>query len=122
MENIIEIEETPLTKNVQEEKNLFRNNHYSGLTSVEANERLKNHGLNRITEEKRKSAWLIFFNQFKSPIVFLLVFASALSFYFGEILDGIAIFVVIIINSLIGFYMEHKAERSMDALKKLSAV
>ncbi|MDX2172789.1 MAG: cation-translocating P-type ATPase [Bacteroidota bacterium] len=79
-------------------------------------------GANKIEAKKDKSIWLIFLGQFKSPIVWLLVFAAGLSFYFGELLDGIAILIVILINALIGFYMEYQAERSMNALKKLSAV
>ncbi len=94
----------------------------TGLSLSEAQKRLKEYGANKIEEKKSKSLWLIFFSQFKSPIVWLLVFAAGLSFYFGERLDGIAILVVIIINTLIGFYMEYQAERSMNALKKLSAV
>jgi len=93
----------------------------NGLTSAEAQKRLKN-GANKIEAKKDKSIWLIFLSQFKSPIVWLLVFAAGLSFYFGELLDGIAILIVILINALIGFYMEYQAERSMNALKKLSAV
>ncbi len=93
----------------------------NGLTSTEAQKRLKN-GANKIEAKKDKSIWLIFLSQFKSPIVWLLVFAAGLSFYFGELLDGIAILIVILINALIGFYMEYQAERSMNALKKLSAV
>ncbi len=93
----------------------------NGLTSAEVQKRLKN-GANKIEAKKDKSIWLIFLSQFKSPIVWLLVFAAGLSFYFGELLDGIAILIVILINALIGFYMEYQAERSMNALKKLSAV
>jgi len=93
----------------------------NGLTSAEAQKRFKN-GANKIEAKKDKSILLIFLGQFKSPIVWLLVFAAGLSFYFGELLDGIAILIVILINALIGFYMEYQAERSMNALKKLSAV
>jgi Ca2+-transporting ATPase len=92
-----------------------------GLTSAESQERLKN-GTNKIEAKKDKNIWLIFLSQFKSPIVWLLVFAAGLSFYFGELLDGIAILIVILINAFIGFFMEYQAERSMNALKKLSAV
>ena len=93
----------------------------SGLSSSEAQKRFKEYGANKIEEKKGKSVWLIFFSQFKSPIVWLLVFAAGLSFYFGERLDGIAILAVILINVLIGFYMEYQAVRSMNALKKSSS-
>ncbi|WP_310555069.1 cation-translocating P-type ATPase [Flavobacterium sp.] len=94
----------------------------SGLSSSEVDKRLKEYGANKIEEKKNKSLWLIFLDQFKSPIVWLLVFAAGLSFYFKEWVDGIAILAVILINALIGFYMEFQAERSMNTLKKLSAV
>lgn len=93
----------------------------NGLSSTEAQKRLMD-GANKIEAKKDKNIWLIFLSQFKSPIVWLLVFAAGLSFYFGELLDGIAILIVILINALIGFFMEYQAERSMNALKKLSAV
>jgi P-type Ca2+ transporter type 2C len=94
----------------------------SGLSSSEVEKRLKEYGANKIEAKKNKSLWLIFLDQFKSPIVWLLVFAAGLSFYFGEWVDGIAILTVILINALIGFYMEYQAERSMNELKKLFAV
>lgn len=94
----------------------------SGLSSYEVEKRLNDYGTNKIEEKKNKSLWLIFLDQFKSPIVWLLVFAAGLSFYFGEWVDGIAILTVILINAFIGFYMEFQAGRSMNTLKKLSAV
>lgn len=94
----------------------------TGLSASEAQKRFKEYGANKIEAKKGKNVWLIFLSQFKSPIVWLLAFAAGLSFYFGEWLDGIAILAVILINALIGFYMEYQAERSMNELKKLSAV
>lgn len=91
-----------------------------GLSESQASDRLKIYGKNTITESKKKNYLVIFFRQFKSPIVFLLLIATGLSFWFKEWLDAIAIIVVIIINAIIGFYMEFKAERSMQALKKLT--
>lgn len=92
----------------------------NGLTSEEAALRLKALGRNAISQKKKKSLWLIFFGQFNNALVYLLIVAAALSFFFQEWLDGFAILVVILINAIIGFYMEYQAERSMEALKKLS--
>lgn len=91
-----------------------------GLSQEESIHRLQQFGSNSITHEKKKSLWLVFLRQFNSPIVYLLILAAGLSFFFQEWLDGAAILVVIFINSIIGFYMEYQAERSMEALKKLS--
>ncbi len=93
-----------------------------GLSAAEAEVRLKKYGGNKINEAKKRSLVLIFLSQFKNPIVYLLVFAVGLSFYFREWLDGFAIIIVIFINAIIGFYMEFQAERSMDALKKMTAI
>lgn len=91
-----------------------------GLSGEESIQRLEQFGSNSITHEKKKSLWLVFLRQFNSPIVYLLILAVGLSFFFQEWLDGAAILVVILINSIIGFYMEYQAEQSMEALKKLS--
>jgi len=93
-----------------------------GLSEEKAEESLERYGLNSIAEAKSITAFEILVNQFKSPIVFLLLFAAALSFWFKEWLDGSAILLVLFINAAIGFYMEIKARKSMLALKKLSSI
>ena len=93
-----------------------------GLTPEEAALRLAALGRNAISQEKKKSLWLIFLSQFNNALVYLLMVAAGLSFFFKEWLDGFAILVVIIINAIIGFYMEYQAKRSMEALKKLSVL
>ncbi len=102
--------------------NVLQSDATNGLSSIETEKRLKEYGFNKIEEQKSRNVGFIFLSQFKSPIVWFLCFAAGLSFYFGEWLDGIAILIVILINAIIGFYMEYQAERSMNALKKLSAV
>lgn len=93
-----------------------------GLGDSDALSRRARYGLNRIEEKKSESLFSILFNQFKSPFLILLFIAAGLSFYFKEWLDGIAIVIVIVINTIIGFMMEYKAGRSMEALKKLTKV
>lgn len=101
---------------------LMQSNLSNGLSVEDAKLRLKKYGWNKISETKRRSSILVFLSQFKTPIVYMLLFAAGLSFYFQEWLDSFAIVIVILINAVIGFYMEFQAERSMNALKKLSAV
>ena len=84
---------------------LLNSNTEQGLSSEKAKEMLEQFGSNAIEEAKSLSALQILANQFKSPIVYLLFFAVAMSFWFKEWLDGIAILIVIIINTAIGFYM-----------------
>ncbi len=94
----------------------------SGLSREEARARLDRFGPNLLIEEKKKSTLMIFVAQFKSLIVVLLAVAAGLSFVFGDLLEALAIIVVIIINTLIGFFTELQAIRSMEALKKLTSV
>lgn len=93
-----------------------------GLSAIEVKERQELFGKNTIEQKKNKSPILIFLSQFVSPMVYMLFAAVALSFFFKEWLDGFAILAVILINAVIGFLMEFQAERSMDALKKMTLV
>lgn len=93
-----------------------------GLTSLKAKEVLAAVGPNSIEKAKEISAWQLAANQFKSPIVYLLLFAVAMSFWFKEWLDGAAILLVIFVNAAIGFYMEYKAQKSVQELQKLSLI
>ncbi|MEJ5962992.1 cation-translocating P-type ATPase [Pedobacter immunditicola] len=107
---------------VDEAVTLLNSNLNQGLSEEEAKERFGHFGPNAIAEAKSITSFEILVNQFKSPIVFLLLFAAALSFWFKEWLDGIAIIIVLFINAAIGFYMEINARKSMLALKNLSYV
>ncbi len=107
---------------IEEAISLLGSNTDQGLSTEKANELLERFGRNAIDEAKPHSALRILANQFKSPIIYLLFFAVAMSFWFKEWLDGIAILMVVFINTAMGFYMEFKAQRSMLALKKLSSI
>ncbi|OSZ77091.1 hypothetical protein CAP36_11760 [Chitinophagaceae bacterium IBVUCB2] len=107
---------------IEEANVLLFSNTEQGLSVDEAKARLRHFGLNAIEEAKPISPLRILINQFKSPIVFLLLFAAAMSFWFKEWLDGIAILLILVINAVIGFYMEFKAHKSVAALRKLSSI
>jgi Ca2+-transporting ATPase len=93
-----------------------------GLNPDEVERRLSEFGPNKLVEAKAKGALDIFIDQLKSLIVLLLVGAAGVSFLFHEIVEGIAIIVVIVINTAIGFFTELRAVRSMEALRKLGSV
>jgi Ca2+-transporting ATPase len=93
-----------------------------GLHSAEVKKRTKLYGPNRLREVEAQSAWSILFSQIKNLIVVFLLAASGLSFAFGEIVEGVAIAAVIIINTVIGFITELKGARSIEALRKLGDV
>jgi P-type Ca2+ transporter type 2C len=92
-----------------------------GLTEKEVGNRQKQHGLNALEEGEKPSALLLFFNQFKDFMVLVLLGATLISGLLGEVVDAIAIIAIVVINAFLGFFQERKAEKSLDALKELSA-
>ncbi len=76
----------------------------SGLTYDEVRKRSGLYGKNMFRRAKPKNPWIILLNQFKSLIALLLVAAAALSFALGDLPEGIAILIVLLINSAIGFF------------------
>lgn len=93
-----------------------------GLNDHEAALRQRRYGLNQLREVKPRSVFKIFINQVKSLVVLLLVAASIVSISFGELVQGLAVIVVIIINTAIGFITEWRAIRSMEALRQLGQI
>lgn len=91
-----------------------------GLTSDSANNRLAVYGPNELVERGVKNPWRILWEQFTSTMVLILIVAAVISVFLGEIRDSIAILVIVILNGLLGFQQEYKAEQAMAALKKLS--
>lgn len=92
-----------------------------GLTSEEVLERQQLHGFNVLKGENRISLFARFLNQFKSPVILILLFASIVTGVLREYTDSIAILVIVFINAIIGYIQEAKAEEAVEALKKLSA-
>ncbi|MBZ9731311.1 HAD-IC family P-type ATPase [Salegentibacter sp. JZCK2] len=94
----------------------------NGLSDKEVKKRKKEYGANVLEEQKERSIWQIILAQLNNPIVYLLTAAAILALLFGDYAEGIAIFIVLIINTLIGFWMEFKAQKSMEALKKMDKI
>ena len=94
----------------------------NGLSQLEAARRGKQFGPNSFGAQKQKSILLILILQFKSPIVYLLFFASLVTLYFQNFIESLSILSVIFINALIGFFMELQARNSMNALKKMDVI
>ncbi len=93
-----------------------------GLTSEETKKRQKKYGLNQLTEKKQKSIRVLLWEQVNTPVMYLLVAAAGVSFAFGDVPEGIAIVVVLLINIGIGFTMEYQARQSMKALKEMDKI
>jgi len=92
-----------------------------GLSSEEAARRLKKYGPNEIKEKKKKSPLRMFFDQFRDFMILVLVAAAVVSGVIGEPADTTAIIVIIILNAVIGFTQEYRADKAIEALKKMSA-
>ncbi len=93
----------------------------TGLSAREAAERLAADGPNELKEGKRISPQQIFLSQFKSLIIWILIVAGVISGVLGEVVDAIAIFAIVVLNAAIGFYQEFNAEKSIAALRKMTA-
>jgi Ca2+-transporting ATPase len=91
----------------------------NGLTEAEADTRRAKYGDNTLGAAHIKSPWWILLGQFRSPFIWLLAIAAGLSGYFKDIPEAVAILAVLVLNTLTGFYMEYKAERSMAALSNM---
>ncbi len=93
-----------------------------GLSESEVFKRQNLYGKNEISQKPIRPLYLVFFNQFASPLIYLLLFAALAAFLLGEGKDSIVIFIVVLLNSIIGTFQEGRAERSLAALKKLTQV
>ncbi|MFA6099260.1 MAG: magnesium-translocating P-type ATPase [Patescibacteria group bacterium] len=89
-----------------------------GLSNDEANLRLKKYGPNEIQGEKNVPGWLIFIRQFKSPLVLILLFASAIAYFLGEPRQVIMIVVMVAMSSTLAFIQEYRSERALRLLRK----
>jgi Ca2+-transporting ATPase len=90
-----------------------------GLSKGEAKNRYLVHGPNEIPEKKPTHPILIFIKQFHSILIYILLVAAVISFFIGHIIDVYVIVGIVLINALIGFMQEHKAEKSIRALSKM---
>ncbi|AKG52989.1 hypothetical protein DGWBC_0302 [Dehalogenimonas sp. WBC-2] len=93
----------------------------SGLTESEVRSRQTKYGPNSLEAKPKKSPLMIFIAQFTSPLVYVLMAAAAVSAFTGHAVDTLTIAAVLIINAVIGFVQEVKAEKAMEALRQLAA-
>ena len=92
-----------------------------GLTEAEAARRLAQHGPNQLVERGCKSPWRILWEQFTATMVVILIIAAIISAALGEFVDAGAILAIVILNAILGFTQENRAEKAMAALKQLAA-
>lgn len=99
----------------------------NGLSEKEAHKRLNKYGRNHITEKRKKSVFIRFFEQFNDFMILILLSAAGISFATSflagkaEITESVIILAIVVLNALLGTFQEVRAERSLEALKKLSS-
>jgi len=93
----------------------------AGLDSAEAARRLSAHGANRLVEKRKRTLMGMFFDQFKDFMIIVLIAAALFAGILGEAADTIAIIVIVVLNAVLGFSQEYRAEKAMAALKKMAA-
>ncbi|MGN0579919.1 MAG: cation-translocating P-type ATPase [Ruminococcus sp.] len=92
-----------------------------GLTEKEAAKRLKEEGENILSEGKRPGAVKIFIGQFKDVMVMILLAATVISVFLGEITDAVTIILIVLLNAVLGFIQEFRTEHTLEALKSMTA-
>jgi len=107
----IEVEETLHALNTKE----------TGLSQEEAQKRLQEFGPNKLKKEKGKSPIKLFVEQFADILIIILLIATGLSIYLGELIDAIVIIAIVMACAILGFVEEYRSEKALEALKKMTA-
>ncbi len=94
----------------------------TGISHEDARNRLAQYGSNELVCKKGDSKLKIFLRQFNNFLIYILIFATLVSAYLGEWVDAIAIFVILLFNSIFGFIQEYNAEKSIEALRKMASL
>jgi P-type Ca2+ transporter type 2C len=92
----------------------------NGLTAQEAERRLAEHGPNELVERAGKSPWAILIEQFTGIMVVILMISAVISLLLGERIDAFVIMIIVVLNAILGFVQEYRAEQAMAALKRMA--
>jgi Ca2+-transporting ATPase len=106
---------------ISEIQRLFTTSEH-GLPSAEIEERQKQYGKNELIEKKRVSVLVLLLRQFKDVMVIILLLAAVISLAVGDFKDAIVILIIVLLNAIIGFVQEYRAEKALEALKKMSSL
>src|SRR5512133_1399930 len=106
---------------VEEVLGFFRTDVASGLSSCEVESRGKEYGPNKLAEAPPERWWLKLLDQFNQLVIWILIAATILSAILGDWLEAGAILAIVVLNALLGFFQEQKAEKALSSLRKLSS-
>ena len=109
------------TQTTRETLSALQTDATTGLTESEADLRLARYGSNELPESGRISPWTILFAQFKNALIIILLIATAVSASLGHTVESIAITVIVLFAIILGFVQEYRAERAIEALRKMAA-
>src|SRR5688500_6961728 len=93
---------------------------FSGLTSSGVQQKIIEYGPNQLIAKKKKPFWLLFLYQFKDFMILVLIAAAVIAGVVGDRADTIIILVIVLLNAIVGFVQEYRAEKAMEALKKMA--
>lgn len=93
----------------------------AGIDNLTASQRLIEHGKNQITDKKKKTVIRMLLHQFMDFMILVLIAAAVISGILGDVTDTVIIFAIIVINAVVGFIQEYRAEKAMEALKQMAA-
>lgn len=111
---------TPHAVSIEEVSAALGTDAAAGMDTAEAQNRLTRYGPNTLRKHRAPNVLLLLLGQFNSPVVYLLLAASAFALALGEYVEAVAIILVLLINAAIGFVTELRAIRSIEALRQLS--
>ncbi len=110
------------TKPIREILNILKTDPKNGISGKDADERISLYGYNQLEEKKGRSPFKIFISQFNDFMIWILIAAALISgIIIREITDAVVILIILIINSVLGFVQEFRAERALQALKELAS-
>ncbi|MBU4502195.1 MAG: cation-translocating P-type ATPase, partial [Nanoarchaeota archaeon] len=102
--------------------NKLKTNPKKGLSQQKVEKRLEEYGFNQLEKKERIHPIKIFLKQFKDPIIMILLGAIIISLAVGAFIDALVIAIILVLNAVIGFSQEYKAEKSIELLKKMSSL
>jgi Ca2+-transporting ATPase len=111
----------PWTREAADVAAAFDTDPARGLTAEEAASRLARYGRNELVERRKKPPWRLFLEQFTNAMIIVLLVASVITYALGDVKDTVVILAIVVLNGVVGFVQEYRAEQALDALKRMSS-